>query len=790
MRGRYLFAVLAAAAVPALAEDWQVCAPSPLPFSPASSARLSVTNNALSYATIWLCTGGAGAGNCTAATSAAACPQVLPGNGTAHVNISSGGVTGLLLAYHSTEPFAWHALASAPTQAVPWPPAGGLAAVTLTAPATPGLLMCDGDADCPAGAGPCVPAPAPPRCAAPVPPAPSAWPTFAPLPTPAAGPPAATCTLSKDWQQSNTSAAHAHMLRHVADAYVTIAMAAGAGGAFNWTCTSSRGPCPGHTTRLNGTGVLSAVDGTFALAPNWQGPARVSGFVNSTYACQALWIPSWGVQWTSMDPPPPAATDLTVSAATFLGAGGALLAPVGVAVLAAPAGGPALIAVAVNGRTAAYPGVVPQLLLNASAATYNGSVLILSVTTGGAPPAVLRVLALGGRVDHLRANAGGALAVAGDFGVAVLTGAAAGGPAAVAWVDALAGVEVGPCGPCCAGDGSTFCRLDIGDDGVVAARLAASAGADGGDADAGGLLWAAWTPAGARLATGAVRGAAAITATFVDAARRRFGIAHLYNSNTGREPMVMPRVTIYGYGGAGAPAVELVLLAWSATVYRSPGPCDGSVADARIEDLRLARDGTLLLAGRSDGGDSPFACGLRDSNRSTPFVAYDAYTDSANMQAQAITNFLRVDAGTGEAAVGQIQVARLPNSRANTLVTRAVHGDARGYSYELQQASYAIERMGNLTINGLPLAPSCDATTLLVASPALARRHWTHFVSAAAASAADTGGPVDIDVRGAVAAALISSSADLVQINALPGSAPNVNGSAVAYLVVLPTLGG
>lgn len=502
-------------------------------------------------------------------------------------------------------------------------------------------------------------------------------------------------------------------------------------------------------------------------------------------------MPSWGVQWTSMDPQPAAATDLTVSAATFLGANGALLLPVGVAVLAAPVGGPALIAVAVNGPTASYPGVAPQMLLNASAATYNGSVIILSVpyaAKGGSPPAVVRVLALGRRVDHLRANAGGALAVAGDFGVAVLVGAAS-GPAAVAWVDALAGVEVGPCGPCCAGDGS-FCRLDIGDDGVVAARLAASAGAANDDGDAGGLLWAAWTPTGARLATGAVRGAATMTATFVDSSRSRFGIAYFYNSYTGREPMVMPRVLVYGYGGAGEPAVELSLLAWSATVYRSPGPCNGNVADARIEDLRLGRDGSLLLAGRSDGGDTPFACGLRDSNRSIPFVSYDAFTDSANMQAQAITNFMRVDASTGEAAVGQIQVARLPNTRGNTLVTRALHADASGFSYELQQASFAIERMGNLTINGLPLAPPCDATTLLIASPALARRHWTHFVSADAASASDRGAPVDVDVRGAVAAALISSSAELVQVNALPGSAPNVNGSAVAYLVVLPTLGG
>jgi hypothetical protein len=603
-----------------------------------------------------------------------------------------------------------------------------------------------------------------------------------PAPTPPAGPPASSCGLCKDWQQSNTTTPHSGGggLRHTADAYVTI-VPSGAAGAFSWSCVSSRGPCPGRTKALNGTGVLSPADGTFSLAPNWpaSGPATVAGLVNSTYSCRALWIPSWGVQWTAMDPVPAAATDLTVSAATFLGAGGALLAPAGVAVLAAPAGGPALVAVAVNGRTDAYPGVAPQLLLNASAAAYNGSVLVLAVPASGGAPAVLRVLALGGRVDHLRANAAGALAVAGDFGVAVLTGAAA-GPAAVAWADALADVGAGACGPCCAGDG-TFCRLDLGDDGVVAARLGAAA-----PGPAGGLLWAAWSPAGARLATRAAANAKTITATFVDAPRRRFGIAYFYNSNTGKEPMVMPRVEVFGYGG-GAPALLFSLLDWSAAVYRSPGPCDGNVADGRILDVRLARDGTLLLAGRSDGGNTPFACGLRDPNRTTPFISYDAYTEAANMQAQAITNFIRADAGSGEAEVAQIQLVRA-GARGNTLLTKAVHGDAGGYTYELQSAGFALENMANLTLNGAPLAPPCDATALLIASPTLIRKHWTHFVKAGAATG-DAGGPVDVDVRGAAAALLLSSSADLVQANALPGSASNVNGSAVAYLVVLPTLG-
>ena len=156
------------------------------------------------------------------------------------------------------------------------------------------------------------------------------------------------------------------------------------------------------------------------------------------------------------------------------------------------------------------------------------------------------------------------------------------------------------------------------------------------------------------------------------------------------------------------------------------------------------------------------------------------------MQSQAVTNLIRADASSGEALVGQIQLVRLTNSGGNTLITRAAHSDAAGNVYELQSAGFALPDMANLTINGLPLAAPCDATALLVASPGLLRRHWTHFTKQGAPG--DRGGPVDIDVREGVAAVLLSTSSDPVQVNPLPGTAANVNGTAVAYLVVMPTI--
>lgn len=101
-------------------------------------------------------------------------------------------------------------------------------------------------------------------------------------------------------------------------------------------------------------------------------------------------------------------------------------------------------------------------------------------------------------------------------------------------------------------------------------------------------------------------------------------------------------------------------------------------------DLRVGRDGTMLLAGRSDGGNSPFACNLRDVQRATALVSIDGYTSPYDMQSQAITNLIRANASSGEAVLGQQQLVRVNNGGGNTLVTVALHSDEAGYVYELQ----------------------------------------------------------------------------------------------------------
>lgn len=275
----------------------------------------------------------------------------------------------------------------------------------------------------------------------------------------------------------------------------------------------------------------------------------------------------------------------------------------------------------------------------------------------------------------------------------------------------------------------------------------------------------------------------------MNAAARAVGASWFYDSNTGKEPMVMPAFASYSYASLPPPLLYRAF-PWDAHVYREPGPCNGNVADGRIETVRVGRDGALLVAGRSDGGDAPFACGVRNVSRVVPFAQIDSYTNPSNMQAQAITQLLRVDAASGEVALAQTQVVRLPSGggRGNTLLTLGAHSDERGALYLLQDAACCIPNMPNLTVNGLPLNGYSDATVLQVLDASMSRRFaWTHFAKPGSKGAS---APVDIDVRGGLVALAMQASSDNVEVGALPGTGLDPAGAPVAYLVVLPTAAG
>ena len=777
MRAPRLLCLAALAGTAARAHDYQVCAPPGLPPA-AKNASVAVTVQSNTSVAPFLCTSAAPGGCAPGAPALHACGFVLAGGATSYVTVAADVAT-VAFVWMATQPFSWHALSRPAPVQVAWP----TGAVSLGAP---GTLYCDADADCPAGVA-CVAASG--ACAALVPSASASPAPPAPVPSPTAGPAAARCNLTGTWLQSPLAAEHS------ADA--TIDIVSGAQGAFTFACKKGRGTCPGGLPALDGTGVLSPHDNSLVLTPAaGSGVGAIGGLINNTLPCGggsqpaglALLTGGGGgaVEWAREATPRPPVLDTTVSVATFLGApgggggGGGQFVSSGVAILSAgggAGGGAHAVLVAAGNGGATFGALTPVALFGASPDA-NGTLVVLAFSAdGGLTPT--GVVKLGARVDHVRANARGDVAVAGSFGVAVLTGLSGPGAPAVAWHDDLARVQPGPCGVCCSAPAAT-CRVDIGDDGVVAVDYRVQS--------AEGWLWGAYDAAGAPLAQQAIEGAD-ITAVVVDDARRQVMVATFRDDNTGREPMVMPRVEAFSYAAAARLAQTWVDFPWSARVYRTPGPCDGNVADGRVMALRLGRDGTLLLGGRSDGGNSPYFCGLRNATRVTPFSQIDGFTSGYNMAAQAVTNFVRVDPSTGEAIVGQLQLARLPSSgKGNTLLTLAAQSDAGGNVYLLQMAACCIADMANLTVNGQPTAPNVDATVLQVLDASLSRRaHWTHFV--APGGSGGGGAPVDVDVRGGLVALAMTTAAEMVTVRPLPGTgAAAAGGAPVGFLVVLPTL--
>lgn len=484
------------------------------------------------------------------------------------------------------------------------------------------------------------------------------------------------------------------------------------------------GFCPLYASSLNGTGRVSpsGPNITAAGVVNGSVPYTLSGALIETFSCATLeWLGgtpaagvhvpggdggtpqpvSFPVRWQKQPPASPPPLDLTVTAATYLGSGGAAggeqLVVTGVAVLSAPSTGPALVAVAGNGRPV-YAGAPPPVLLLGSSADANGTIVVLAADVHaerGSGATVRAILKVGGRIDSLQANEGGDIAIAGSFGIALLSGIADGSPT-VLWNDSLALLEPGDCGVCCWNNGTQAgglsCIVSVGDDRVVAAFFAVQ------DATLG-YLWGAYAPNGTRFISDAYN-VAGVSSLFVDAGRGRLGVSFFYDSNTGQEPMVMPKVDtfVYTLGEGGSVASfsrDFSLFAWDAHVYRQHDqPCYGDVADGRIRDVRVGRGpgAPLLVSGRSDGGNSPFYCGMRNSSRVTPFTQIDQYTDSANMQSQAVVNMVIANGATGEGIAGQLQLTRLgPGGGGNTLLNQAAQMDAAGNVYELQVNANGVE---------------------------------------------------------------------------------------------------
>eukprot|EP01043_Picozoa_sp_COSAG02_P045055 COSAG02_NODE_4082_length_5808_cov_3.266071_5_plen_259_part_00 len=238
------------------------------------------------------------------------------------------------------------------------------------------------------------------------------------------------------------------------------------------------------------------------------------------------------------------------------------------------------------------------------------------------------------------------------------------------------------------------------------------------------------------------------------------------------------------------------LWAWSAHEYRSPGPCDGNVADSRAERIMFVDDETgVLLVGRSDGGNGVYQCQTRNVTQKTALVGYDGYTESYNMQAQAISYIGRLKPTTGQVIIGSYNLVRLPSStRGNTLATVGAGADAAGNVYLAQTASCCIQNMANLTANGEPLQPTGDGAALQVVSKDFTtRKLWHHFTRPKVPGSANhtSSHAIGVVVGKDMAIFAAVTNQKMVEANQLPGAkAPSDNEAPAmqGYLAVVHTL--
>eukprot|EP00040_Diaphanoeca_grandis_P035608 m.224407 g.224407 ORF g.224407 m.224407 type:complete len:791 (-) comp33428_c2_seq3:304-2676(-) len=688
--------------------------------------------------------------------------------------------------FWSTQPMSYHALNL--TNMTTWTALPAKSEPDVVVPYPPGSLdsvLCDTSDDCPE-ANECVTTMcrAPPQ---PVPPTPQ--PTPAPVP-PLPFPVASACGLVGAWEQNgavsfalNNGTALPHPTSMFDGGRINITAAdTKVPGAFDFVCTSSGTGCPGQVKSTNGTGLLSTTDDSVTITTFDH--QTFEGVVNNTYVCDLVTFlntptpkpgekaATWQRKTTHPSPP----LDLSVTMATYLGSQADPFVPVALAM--SSDGNTAFI----GGNGPHRFGTTPRKLLPRSHnATTNASIVVLDVST--TKPTVKEVYWMGQTISHISAK-GSYIAAAGDFGVGLLTMSTASG-LEVVWHDTLPLVERGPCGLCCREDFT--CRTSVGTDGTLAVVIPAGETAS---------IVATFDANGKRLGSHVKESGDLTDVEVVNSQQFPNHVAYtwFYPSATGREPMVMPGLSLMDY----TLTKELYRLwPWgSGHPYRQPGPCDGDVADSRALRVKWSSENELLFVGRSDGGNGIFGCQTRNVLNKAAMIGYDGYSQSYNMQSQAISYLGKLKADTGQILYGQLALARLPDGikKGNTLHTTAVAEDKAGNIYYAQTAACCIQNMANLTVQKQPLLATGDGMALMVVNRNFSQRLlWHHFASPTQVHGAGSSA-VDLAVAGGNVVAIGTTSQTMVEVNPLPGSkVPTlVDGNAPpqqGYLVVFPSLG-
>ncbi|MDQ3000119.1 MAG: hypothetical protein M3Y08_02480 [Fibrobacterota bacterium] len=228
----------------------------------------------------------------------------------------------------------------------------------------------------------------------------------------------------------------------------------------------------------------------------------------------------------------------------------------------------------------------------------------------------------------------------------------------------------------------------------------------------------------------------------------------LSSANTGCASCPVQVAYMYAYDYAGTK--KWTNWAWSGTEMDN-----GNEADTRGYRLSLGRDGKLCFGGESAGGNSMFRYDPRKLGVTT-IVSGDKYTQAYNTASNHISYFGRFNPADGAPLGGQLILARLPNTKGNTLRMQAVTCDEQGDIYVGGVTAWGIDSTTRLSV-GDKKSALAGGYLLKVSADFKKRLLWTTFDAATYAS----------NVRGVAAAggkiavALVAESDSLLVIDAI-----------------------
>lgn len=202
--------------------------------------------------------------------------------------------------------------------------------------------------------------------------------------------------------------------------------------------------------------------------------------------------------------------------------------------------------------------------------------------------------------------------------------------------------------------------------------------------------------------------------------------------------------------------------------------------------VNVGRDGKLLLAGVSNGGNSAFFRAPTEIGKRLPYVAWDRYTRPDKVGNQSVLFIARLGPADGTLEVAQFGLTREegPAGRGKSMNAGAITSDEAGNVYVGGYQTGVMEGEGAKTVNGVGLVRSRRDAFALVLTPDLGKRLlWTTFgtgapsVGAVIVAGSGLVALVATQERAAAGQPLVTHEA----IQSVPGG-----GASDAYLAVWP----